>query len=246
MGPSLRACPRAVPYPRRRGLLRETSARVAGPGAAGRQRRSPAVGRPARRASGSRARSPSSTGARACSTVFMTLRDAVADISVPVTCSRTLVRRPQPAARRGRQRRRARQAVATTPTAARSRSTPARSGWSASASCWPGSSGAASCSPPRACSPPSSSGRCRSCPAGSGWSPRPTRAAERDVLENARRRWPAVAFEVAYAAHAGPARGRRGDRGARPARRATPTSTSSWSPAAAARSRTCCRSPTRR
>ena len=29
---------------------------------------------------------------------------------------------------------------------------PTRSGWSASASCWPGSSGAASCSPPRACS----------------------------------------------------------------------------------------------
>ncbi|MBZ5741327.1 exodeoxyribonuclease VII large subunit [Nocardioides mangrovi] len=32
----------------------------------------------------------------------------------------------------------------------------------------------------------------------------PTSAAERDVLENARRRWPAVAFEVAYAAMQGP------------------------------------------
>ena len=32
----------------------------------------------------------------------------------------------------------------------------------------------------------------------------PNSAAERDVLENARRRWPAVAFEVAYAAMQGP------------------------------------------
>ena len=43
----------------------------------------------------------------------------------------------------------------------------------------------------------------------------PNSAAERDVLENARRRWPAVAFEVAYAAMQGTARGRRGDRGGR-------------------------------
>ena len=89
------------------------------------------------------------------STVFLTLRDPVADVSVPVTCSRTLFDGARPAAGRGRQRRRARQAVATTPTAAPSRCTPARSGWSASASCSPGSSAAASCWPPRGCSPPS-------------------------------------------------------------------------------------------
>ncbi len=45
---------------------------------------------------------------------------------------------------------------------------------------------------------------------------------------------------------AGAARRRRGDRGAPAGWSGTPTSTSSWSPGAAARSRTCCRSPTRR
>ena len=44
-------------------------------------------------------------------TVFMTLRDTVADISIPVTCSRRPLRQPQPSAGRGRQRRDARQAV---------------------------------------------------------------------------------------------------------------------------------------
>ena len=73
----------------------------------------------------------------------------------------------------------------------------------------------------------------------------PSSAAERDVLENARRRWPGGRLRGGARRDAGPARGRRGDRGARRASTATPTSTSSWSPAAAARWRTCCRSPTR-
>ena len=40
-------------------------------------------------------------------------------------------------------------------------------------------------------------------PAGSAWSPRKGSAAERDVLENARRRWPGVDFAVQHAADAG-------------------------------------------
>ena len=44
-------------------------------------------------------------------TVFLTLRDAVADLSISVTCSRTLFDGAQPAGRRGRQHRGAGQAV---------------------------------------------------------------------------------------------------------------------------------------
>ena len=44
-------------------------------------------------------------------------------------------------------------------------------------------------------------------------------------LENARRRWPAVQFEIALRRHAGPALRRRGDRGAATGSSATPTST---------------------
>ena len=95
------------------------------------------------------------------STVFMTLRDAVADISVPVTCSTTRFDGLNPPLVEG-----ASVVVhakpTTTPTAGPLRSTPARSGWSASASCSPGSSAAGSCWRPRGCSRPSSSGRCPS------------------------------------------------------------------------------------
>ena len=53
----------------------------------------------------------------------------------------------------------------------------------------------------------------------------PNSAAERDVLENARRRWPAVRFEVGVRRHAGHQLGRRGHRRGRAGSTATPRST---------------------
>ena len=106
----------------------ETS-RVTGPGAADRQR-DRRLGRPARAVwvEGQVAQVSRRPG---MNTVFMTLRDAVADISIPVTCSRTLFD--------GSIRRWSRARASwctpsrpTTPTAARCRSTPATSRWSAS------------------------------------------------------------------------------------------------------------------
>ncbi len=73
----------------------------------------------------------------------------------------------------------------------------------------------------------------------------PDSAAERDVVENARRRWPAVVFETAYAAMQGTACRRRGDGRDRPARPGPQGRRDRRSPAAAARWRTCCRSPTK-
>ena len=158
-------------------------------------------------------------------TVFLTLRDAVADISVPVTCSRTLFDGLNPPLVEGAQRRRPRQAVLLRQPRHPLARTPARSGWSASASCSPGSSGAASCWPPRACSPPELKRPLPFLPGCVGLVTAPNSAAERDVLENARRRWPAVRFEVAYAAMQGTRAARRGDRGGRAGSTATPTST---------------------
>ena len=71
-------------------------------------------------------------------------------------------------------------------------------------------------------------------------------AAERDVVENAFRRWPSTVFEVRQVAVQGSTRGPGGDRGPRRARRPSRRSTSSSSRGAAAASRTCCRSATRR
>ena len=67
------------------------------------------------------------------------------------------LRQPGPAAGRGRQRRPARQALLLRQPRHPVAGWPARSGWSGWASCWPGSSDAVSCWPPRASSPPSSS-----------------------------------------------------------------------------------------
>ena len=121
---------------------------------------------------------------------------------------------------------------------------PARSARSGSASCSPASSSARPCWPPRACSRPSASGRCRSCRAWSGSSAgagRPPSATSS--------RTPGGAGRPSSSASRGRRAGRegrhRGDRRDAAARRATPRSTSSSWPAAAARSRTCCRSPTR-
>ena len=58
----------------------------------------------------------------------------------------------------------------------------------------------------------------RSCPRCVGLVTAPGSAAERDVLENARRRWPSVPFREVVRRHAGAARRRRGDRGVRAAR----------------------------
>ena len=136
-------------------------------------------------------------------TVFMTLRDAVADISVPVTCSRTLFdglnpplvegasvvvhAKPSYYANRGTLSLYARDIRMVGLGELLARLERRRQLLAAEGLFAPELQAAAA----------------RSCPAASGWSPRPTRAAERDVLENARRRWPAVRFEVAYAAMQG-------------------------------------------
>ena len=64
------------------------------------------------------------------------------------------VRQPQPAARRGRQRGRPRQARLLRQPRLAVAGRAARSGWSGSASCSPGSSAGGSCSRPRGCSTP--------------------------------------------------------------------------------------------
>ena len=63
---------------------------------------------------------------------------------------------------------------------------------SASASCWPGWSGCERLLAAEGLFAPSASGRCRSCRPSVGLVTGRASAAERDVLENARRRWPAV------------------------------------------------------
>ena len=135
-------------------------------------------------------------------TVFMTLRDAVADISVPVTCSRTLVdsldpplvegasvvmhARPSYYANRGTLSLAAREIrmVGLGELLARlerRRQLLAAEGLFA----------------------PELKRRLPFLPTRVGLVTAPGSAAERDVLEHARRRWPAVPFEVAYAAMQG-------------------------------------------
>ncbi len=136
-------------------------------------------------------------------TVFMTLRDAVADISVPVTCSRTLFdglnpplvegasvvvhAKPSYYANRGTLSLYAREIrmVGLGELLARlerRRQLLAAEGLFAA----------------------ELKRRLPFLPGKVGLVTAPNSAAERDVLENARRRWPAVAFEVAYAAMQGP------------------------------------------
>ena len=178
-------------------------------------------------------------------TVFMTLRDPIADISVPVDLLAHALRRPQPAAGRGRERRRARQAVVLRQprhaVALRPRDPDGR--------------------PRRAAGP------ARAAPPAAGRRGPLRRRAEAAAAVPARLRRPGHRARLRRRARrprerpaplaggrlrgrvrrdAGPARGHRGDRGARAARPRPAASTSSSSPAAAARSRTCCRSPTRR
>ncbi|MCB8954852.1 MAG: exodeoxyribonuclease VII large subunit [Nocardioides sp.] len=136
-------------------------------------------------------------------TVFMTLRDAVADISIPVTCSRTLFdglnppvvegasivvhAKPSYYANRGTLSLYARdiKMVGLGELLARlerRRQLLAAEGLFA----------------------PELKRRLPFLPGTVGLVTAPRSAAERDVLENARRRWPAVRFEVAYAAMQGP------------------------------------------
>jgi exodeoxyribonuclease VII large subunit len=101
-------------------------------------------------------------------TVFMTLRDKLADISVQVTCSRQLADSLATPLVEG-----ASVVIHAKPTYYANRGTLSLQAREirmvGSASCWPGSSSAGSCWPPRACSPTSASARCRSCPARSAW-----------------------------------------------------------------------------
>ena len=156
--------------PRRDRAARRNSrgAAVAGPHGRPQDRR---VGRPARRGVGggparaghrpARHRAPRSS---CCATRPPTCR-----------CSSRrpigLVRDGGPGRGRGRPGRRPRQAVVLPrPRHARACGS-TRSAPSASASCWPASSGCARCWPPRACSTRPASAGCRSCPAASAWSP---------------------------------------------------------------------------
>ncbi len=197
-----------------RAMALETSPRVAGPGAADRER-DRRLGRPARRGVG---RGPGRPGhpPPGVSTVFMTLRDAVADISVTVTCSRTLFdglnpplvegasivvhAKPSYYANRGTLSLYAREIrmVGLGELLARlerRRQLLAAEGLFAA----------------------ELKRQLPFLPGTVGLVTAPNSAAERDVLENARRRWPAVALRGGVRRDAGPALGGRGDRGARAA-----------------------------
>src|SRR5215213_6459085 len=135
-------------------------------------------------------------------TVFMTLRDAVADISIPVTCSRTLFdglnpplvegasvvvhAKPSYYANRGTLSLYARDIRMVGLGELRARIERRRQLLAAE--------GLFAAELKR---------RLPFLPGRVGLVTAPNSAAERDVLENARRRWPAVAFEVAYAAMQG-------------------------------------------
>ena len=131
-------------------------------------------------ASGSTARWPRSPGGPGQRTVFLTLRDPSPTCPSRVTCTGACSTGRPPACARA-------PGSSCTPSpvlrrrAARCRCAPTRSARSASASCWPGWSSSGSCSPPRACSPPTASGRCRSCRGGIGLISGRASAAERDV-----------------------------------------------------------------
>ena len=136
-------------------------------------------------------------------TVFLTLRDKLADISVQVTCNRGVIDSLPTPAGRGRPGRLPRQAVVLPQPrhalAQRARDPAGRRGRAA---------GPARAPPPAAgrrgaVRRGAASGRCRSCPRNVGLVTAQSSAAERDVLENGRRRWPGVRFTVRYAAMQG-------------------------------------------
>ena len=116
-------------------------------------------------------------------TVFMTLRDTVADISVTLTCQRSLFDSMNPPLVEG----------ASVVVHARPSFYPNRGSFSLAAQLLAAEGLFA---PELKRDLPFLPGRV-------GLVTAPNSAAERDVLENARRRWPAVRFEVAYAAMQG-------------------------------------------
>ena len=207
------------------------------------------VGRPARPGLGRGPGRPAQPGGPARAPSFLTLRDPVADVvdarsPAPRRCSTRCV----PPLAEG-----ARVVVHAKPDfylGARHarRWPPPRSGRSASASCWPGSSSCKARARRRGpVRPGAQAAAAVPAAARSAWSAGAASAAERDVLENARRRWPAVRFRGRERRRAG--RRTRSARSSTPLARARPRPRGRRhraSPAAAARSRTCCRSPTRR
>ena len=84
-----------------------------------------------------------------------------------------------------------------------------RSARSASASCWPASSGCARCWPPRACSTPRASDALPFLPGCIGLITGRASAAEHDVVADATARWPAVRFRLRAHRRAGRAGRRR-------------------------------------
>ena len=169
-------------------------------------------------------------------------RRHVGDRHLPPRAARRDPRR----AARGRARRRAREGRGSSRAAARCRSPPTRSGRSASASCSPASSSCAPCSPPRVCSPPTASEPLPFLPAVVGLICGRASAAEKDVVENAKRRWPAVQFRIEEVAVQGPSAVTEVTRGAATTRGRPGGRRHRHHPRRRARSRTCCRSPTRR
>ena len=136
-------------------------------------------------------------------TVFMTLRDPVAAVSVRVICTGAVLDATTPAPGVG-----ARVVIWAKPEFNAARGsfalTACSSRPSASASYWPGWSGCAQRWPQKGFSPPSASASCRSCRESVGLICGRDSAAERDVLRNAARRWPAVKFRVEQVAVQGP------------------------------------------
>ena len=130
------------------------------------------------------------------STAFLTLRDPVAAVSVRVICARDGARRGGPAARPRAPAWWCGPSPSSTWPGARSRWPRWRSGPWASVSCWPGWSGCAAHWPPKGCSRRNASGRLPFLPGCIGLICGRDSAAERDVQQNAARRWPAVRFRV--------------------------------------------------
>ena len=137
-------------------------------------------------------------------TAYLTLRDPDVDMSLSVSVPRQRrstrwpcrwPRAPASCCRPSRP---------SGPSAAPCSSTPGRSARSASASCSPGSSTSSARSPPRACSTRDRKRPLPFLPRRVGLVCGRASAAEKDVVENARRRWPAVRFEIREVAVQGP------------------------------------------
>ena len=128
-------------------------------------------------------------------TAFLTLRDPDVDMSLSVSVPMNAVNAMSIPLTQG-----ARVVLQAKPTFWTKRGTlqleAGRSARSASATCWPASRCSSGCWPPRVSSTPTASGRSPLLPHRVGLITGRNSAAEKDVVENARRRWPAVRFEI--------------------------------------------------